>query len=225
MPTCAPWLRTAVLLFFAAAAIASADDRAVVFPGGEQLTRFLDSLDVEHRWLAHTRVDWETGEATEPSDDPAHSTHCSVFVAAACQRLHVPILHPPDHPQKLLANAQYDWLREQGPRNGWRQVFDAADAQNLANRGQLVVAVFKNPQPDHPGHIAIVRPASKTSDQIVAEGPDITQAGGHNYRRTSVRQGFAAHSLAFERGQIAYFAHRVEEVQNPSPSPAASASP
>lgn len=70
-----------------------------------------------------------------------------------------------------------------------------------------MVAVFKHPDPGHPGHIAIVRPASKTADQIAAEGPDVIQAGGHNYRQISVRQSFKAHPLAFEQGQIAYFVH------------------
>ncbi len=224
MPARAFLLRTVTLLCLFVVATTYAEEKPFIFPGGEQLARFLDSMDVEHRWLAHSRVDWETGDATGPSDDPAHSTHCSAFVAAACQRLRVSILHPPDHPQKLLANAQYDWLKEQGPRNGWRPLDNAADAQTLANRGQLVVAVCKNPQPEHPGHIAIVRPALKTSDQLAAEGPDIIQAGGHNYRLTTVRHGFASHPMAFEKGQILYFAHRVDEVQNVSP-PAASATP
>ncbi len=215
-------LRTAVLLLFVATTAARADDRTTIFPGGAQLAQFLDALDVEHRWLAHTRVDWETGDATEPSDDPAHSTHCSAFVAAVCKRLDVPILHPPDHPQKLLANAQLDWLKGQGPENGWRQLDNAADAQNLANRGQLVVAAFKNPDEKRPGHIVIVRPAAKTADQIVAEGPDIIQAGAHNYRRTTVRQGFGSHPMAFETGQILYFAHRIVEVPKASPSPSPS---
>ena len=215
MRTRVPWLRIALLLLFAATT--HAEDRAVISPSGGQLGRFLDSLDVEHAWLAHTRVDWETGAAAGPSSDPAHSTHCSAFVAAACRRLDVPILHPPEHPQKLLANAQYDWLREQGPRNGWQPLDRANDAQTLANGGQLVVAVFKNPRPEHPGHIAIVRPALKTADQIAAEGPDIIQAGGQNYRRASARQGFAAHPTAFEQGQIAYFAHPVAEGKTAEP--------
>ena len=200
-------LLRAFLLLFAATVALRADDQTANSTGDERLAKFLDSMDVEHRWLAHSKVDWETGAAAGPSRDPAHSTHCSAFVAAACQRLGVPMLHPPDHPQTLLANAQFDWLKAQGPQNGWRQLNAASDAQAFANQGQLVVAVFKHPDPGHPGHIAIVRPASKTADQIAAEGPDVIQAGGHNYRQTSVRQGFKTHLLAFEQGQIAYFVH------------------
>lgn len=214
-----------VILCLVTATAARADDRTVISPGGERLARFLDAMDVEHLWLAHSRVDWETGEVTKPSDDPAHSTHCSAFVAAACQRLKVPILHPPEHPQKLLSNAQYDWLKGQGPAQGWQPLDSTSEAQTLANRGRLVVAAFKNPQPEHPGHIVIVRPSPKTTDQIAAEGPDIIQAGGHNYRRTSVRQGFVSHPMAFEKRRIAYFAHRIEEIQDAPSSPAATATP
>ena len=216
MRTRALVLGLAVCLSFGVATL-RADDRTANSPGGVQLATFLDSLDVEHRWLAHQRVDWETGATAGPSDHPAHATHCSLFVAAACQRLGVPMLHPPDHPQKNLANAQSDWLAGQGPRNDWREIGGAAEAQALANDGQLVVAVFKNPQPEISGHIAIVRPSSKTADQLAAEGPDIIQAGGHNYRQTNLRNGFRAHPGAFEKGQIAYFVHPLAATKNVPP--------
>ncbi len=179
---------------------------APVTPAGEELAAALDAMDVEHRWLAHQHVHWRTGEYK--SDSMRASTHCSVFVAAACTRLDVPILSPPAHAQKLLANAQADWLAgADGVRNGWQRLAGANEAQDAANGGALVVAVYKNPQSDRSGHIAIVRPAQKSAALLAAEGPDIIQAGGHNFQRASVRRGFANHSGAFESGQILYYRH------------------
>ncbi len=194
-----------MLLVLAMAAVHAAEP--VISGQGEKLARHLDSMDVEHLWLAHQRVDWATGKPVGPSADPEHSTHCSAFVAAACGRLGVPILHPPEHPQKLLSNAQHDWLKEKGANNGWKQLADGFQAQEAANSGSLVVAVFKNPSAEHPGHIAIVRPSLKSAAQLEEDGPDIIQAGGHNYRQTSVRHGFANHPRAFQDAQILYFLH------------------
>jgi hypothetical protein len=50
----------------------------------------------------------------------------------------------------------------------------------LGHRGLLVVASYHNHHDDRPGHIAIVRPGSKTAEQIAAEGPDVIQAGSVN---------------------------------------------
>ena len=52
-----------------------------------------------------------------------------------------------------------------------------------------------------------MRPAQKSAAQLAAEGPDIIQAGGHNFQRTSMRRGFANHPGAFESGQILYYSH------------------
>ena len=114
----------------------------------------------------------------------------------------------------LLANAQYDWLPEKGREAGWRPVPDGAAAQDLANRGEVVVAVYKNHDPKKSGPIAIVRPATKTSEQIAAEGPEVIQAGGHNYNRTSLKRGFANHPGAFVQREIRFYAHAVPEPGN-----------
>ncbi|MBV9127562.1 MAG: hypothetical protein JO117_05690, partial [Verrucomicrobia bacterium] len=183
-------------------ALSHANAAVPISPTAMKVAQVLDSMDVEHRWLAHQRVHWRTGEPRETSASPQQqsadneddqpqriSTHCSAFVAAACERLGVYILRPPEHVQKLLANAQAEWLPGQGATAGWQPLADAEAAQDSANRGLLVVASYENRLATRPGHIAIVRPVDKTSAQLAAEGPDIIQAGGHNYARTSVRQG------------------------------------
>ena len=136
-------------------------------------------------------------------------THCSAFVAAAAKKLDVYILRPPDHGQILLANAQYDWLESAGARQGWRSLPDGEQAQLSANRGDLVVATYRNHRDNKPGHIAIVRPSDKPLRAIMQEGPQITQAGGTNYTSTSVKNGFAGHPAAWAHQEVHYYAHAV----------------
>jgi hypothetical protein len=172
---------------------------------GRRLSEVLDRMGVEHRWRPGEPVDWRTGEP-DPGAIPL-SGHCSAFVAAVCARFGVYILCPPEHSERLLANAQCDWLRDEGHERGWRPIADGATAQVAANRGELVVACWKNPEEDDAGHIAVVRPAAKDASRLAREGPDIVQAGAHNYARTSVRHGFRLHPSAWRRGEIRYYAH------------------
>ena len=87
----------------------------------------------------------------------------------------------------------------------------AYQAQHEANLGYMVVAVYKEQNPKRPGHIAIVRPSTKSAPQIAAEGPQVTQAGGHNARSTSLAHGFANHPDAWGKQKVRYFAHKVGE--------------
>ena len=75
------------------------------------------------------------------------------------------MLRPPQHSQELLANAQMRWLRDHGAEYGWRMLPSDVEAQEAANRGELVLEAFENPDPHRPGHIAIVRPSEKTRDR------------------------------------------------------------
>ena len=182
-----------------------------ISPAGRWLTERLDAMDVEHLWLPGTSVNWQTGKplGKAPSGKGNH-THCSAFAAEACRRLGIYLLHPPEHSTVLLANAQYDWLFQSGKEQGWIRVPDGLQAQHLANQGSLVVAVFKESDPKRPGHIAIIRPSTKSREQIDAEGPQVTQAGGHNTRSTSLKHGFGNHPDAWRKQLVRYFAHEVE---------------
>lgn len=172
------------------------------------LNEVLDGMHVQEHWIAGAIVDWRTGEPTGKAvtDDGRH-THCSQFAAAACEKLGVYLLHPPEHGSALLANAQFDWLPEKGRAKGWTPVADGVAAQNLANQGQIVVAVYKNADPKKSGHIAIIRPGAKTPEEISKAGPDVIQAGGHNYEHATLKQGFANHPDGFAKGLIRFYAH------------------
>ncbi|MEI8375780.1 MAG: hypothetical protein WCJ35_23405 [Planctomycetota bacterium] len=184
-----------------------------ISPAGRSLAQKLDAMDVEHLWLAKETVSWKTGKPLAKQTG-ASGTHCSAFVAAACMRLGVYILRPPEHATTLLANAQYDWLyqsgKEHGKQYGWTWLRDGQRAQYFANQGNLVVAVYKERDPRHPGHIAIVRPSTKSDELIDAEGPQIIQAGVHNARNMSLKQGFIHHPDAWGKKEVRYYAHKVE---------------
>ena len=196
-----------VLVVFAGAA-RPAD---TVTPQAQAVSKVLDAMGVESKWIAGEHVYWETGVPTGvPETSPGKHTHCSAFVAAAAKNLGVYILRPPEHGQKLLANAQNEWLAEEGAARGWVRLANAGEAQAAANRGLLVVASYHNHHDDRPGHIAIVRPGSKTAEQMAAEGPDVIQAGSVNKTSISIRDGFAGHPAAWRDHEIVYYAHEVK---------------
>ena len=174
----------------------------------------IDALDVEHKWPAGTRIDWETGLPNgKPVTGTGKNTHCSAFVAVAARALGIYILRPPEHGTKLLANAQVDWLLTEGAAQGWVQLLDMGQAQEKANQGYLVVASYRNHNPEKPGHIVIIRPGNKDAATLAAEGPDETQAGLLNYRSTTLVNGFAGHRRAWSDHEILFFAHEVDETK------------
>jgi hypothetical protein len=187
---------------------------AEISPPARQLAALIDSMEVEQHWPAGVHVDWETGVPDgKPEGALGKHTHCSAFVASVAKRLGIYILRPPEHGQILLANAQYDWLANEGPGRGWQRLSDDADAQDYANRGYLVVATYRNHHDEKPGHIAIVRPDEKPLSDLRTEGPQITQAGATNYRSTTLKQGFADHPAAWDQHEVRYYAHAVERAR------------
>jgi hypothetical protein len=181
----------------------------LITPAGQRLAATLDSMHVESLWLPDRHINWETGEPDRGAayEGPGNHTHCSAFAAAAAKRLNVYLLRPPEHGQELLSNAQVKWLPSpEGRKAGWRPVRDQREAQHLANQGQLLLALFENPDPHKPGHVAIVRPSEKPARALEENGPEIIMAGQHNHQRTNVRIGFSNHLGAWPSG-VRYFAH------------------
>jgi len=178
---------------------------------GEQLVALLDGMDVENHWPAHEHVNWETGDPDRGGEyEGVGHTHCSAFAAAAAKKLGVYLLRPPEHGQKLLANAQAEWLAGAGGReHGWSPVNGQREAQTMANYGSLVLAVFPNPDASKPGHVAVVRPSEKSMRLLLKYGPQITQVGTHNHTSTVVRIGFSNHPGAFPDG-VRYYVHAVK---------------
>jgi len=165
---------------------------------GIKLRQFYLNQNVENLWLAGQHINWQTGEPDNPNATKGIKTHCSSFVASVCKQKGIYILRPPEHKTGLLANAQYDWLfTNDAYKLGWRQIKDNIyeKAQVLANTGNIVIAVCKNPDPKKPGHIALVMPFEKQIDDLKNEGPTLIQAGQTNKNYISLKDGFKHHIL------------------------------
>jgi len=161
---------------------------------GNTLKQFYLNEHLESLWLAGQHVNWETGESDNPNATKGNKTHCSAFAASVCKQKGVYIIHPPS--KTSLANALYDWLSSSEAYNkGWKQIITNVfeTAQQYANAGKIVVAVYKNPDASKPGHIALIMPAEKTTDDLNKEGPAIIQAGRINSSSISLKQGFERH--------------------------------
>lgn len=198
-----------------------ASDSLTVSAAGQWLAKSLDRMDVEHHWLrGDAHVAWRSGIPLLPKHGKqltplnANETHCSAFAAAAAENLGIYLLHPPEHSHVLLANAQHDWLASDAGRNaGWTPIDSPLAAQQAANQGELVVAVFKNPDARNPGHIAVVRPSEKRVVSVEAEGPQVVQAGVKNYGSVDLKTGFRRHPGAWTVGGkhgVKFYAHRVD---------------
>jgi len=193
-----------------AASVFAGPATETVAPKGQQLAARLDAMDVDSKWIAGQHVDWRSGLPDgRPVSESGRHTHCSAFVAAAAEQLGVHILRPPEHGQTLLANAQFEWLGEEGAAEGWRPLPDGDAAQAAANAGQLVVAAYESHYADKPGHIAIVRPAARSAAEIASEGPLVIQAGTVNSDAISLRAGFAGHPAAWGHQEVRYYAHKI----------------
>jgi hypothetical protein len=200
----------ALLLAILLAAGSASADPLTPSAKGRWLAQKLDSLQVETKWIAGEHVNWRSGLPDgRPETSPGRHTHCSAFVAAAAERLGAYILRPPQHSQVLLANAQFEWLDEAGAGEGWRALADDAAAQSAANAGELVVAAYESRRSDKPGHIAIVRPATRSAAELAAEGPLVVQAGTTNSSAIPLREGFAGHPAAWRDHEVAYYAHEI----------------
>src|SRR5436309_3327379 len=145
----------AFVLAVSASGLAAAD---TISGRAKWLARQLDAMGVESKWIAGAHIDWRSGQPDgRPETSPGRHTHCSAFVAAAAEKLGVHILRPPEHSQVLLANAQFEWLAEEGAAEGWRALPSAEAAQAAANRGELVVAAYLSLRSIKAGHMAVVR--------------------------------------------------------------------
>ena len=184
-----------------------------VTPAAQKVLAVLDQADVEHLWLNHRHVNWVTGKPDRPDNysGPGDHTHCSAFAAAIGARLGVYMLRPPQHSQILLASAQTRWFdSSEGRKSGWVRVSDVLRAQQLANRGMLVVISYENPDRHRPGHIVIVRPSLISPEALRTDGPYITQAGTRNMTAGKASVAFSGHPGAWPDG-VKLFAHAIPE--------------
>jgi hypothetical protein len=180
-------IATAAAVLLGAVQAASAGDAS-------RVNRLLDSLDVEHHWPAYVRVDADSGDPMPRGSalGVGRHPHCATFVHAVARRVGV------DMGLTQTANDVIHWLR--GQPGGWRRLAGPVEAQALANRGEFVVGAREMPPW---GHIAVVRASSRLAADVLANGPEITQVGNHNYTDTTASVGFGRANL----GAVEYYAH------------------
>jgi hypothetical protein len=204
-------VRLLVLAALSIASVAATAHAQTISPRGQQLIKVIDSMDVDHLWIAKEYVHWKSGKPIDkPVNDEKPHTHCSAFAAAVADRLKIYLLHPPEHGATDLANAQCDWLPGPGAAQGWQPIPTPEDAQAMANAGTLVVAMYKEDDPKRHGHAAVIRPAEKSRGQIETEGPQVAQAGMENYSNAPLAQGFHHHPGAWDGRKVRFYAHAVD---------------
>jgi hypothetical protein len=78
-------------------------------------------------------------------------------------------------------------------------------AQQRANRGYVVLAICRNPDPRAPGHVALVLPAELSMDKLVETGPALIMAGTHNHNRITLRAGFKSHLEGWPENSVRFY--------------------
>jgi hypothetical protein len=196
-----------LLLFYSTLLVAQ--QTYVLDEFGEKLKQFYQSLNVETHWVAGQHINWETGDPDDRDDTRNLKNHCAAFVAGACQKLKIVILRPPEHAQDLLSNAQFDWLStSQARAQAWKHILGDnryAQAQDLADKGFVVVAVIQNSDARKPGQIAFVNPAVITDKDLADNGPQIIMAGVKNYSNISLKAAFKGFYSKWPESQVEFY--------------------
>lgn len=178
---------------------------------GMKLRQIYLDMHVETLWQNGVHVDWRTGEPDNPDATTENATHCSAFVAAACAQMDIYILRPPAHAQELLANAQFRWLHTPAAqKQGWRKVSGTnvlEKAQKAANKGYMVLAAYKNPNPQRAGHIVCIMPSRISIDSIAVWGPKVIQSSRVNSSNVSFRIAFKRVLNGWPATNVQFFYH------------------
>lgn len=197
-----------ILFFLFSLSHCFSQDVLQIDSSGKKLKDYYLSLNVENLWIAGHHVNWETGEPDKPESREGIKTHCSAFVASACERVGIYILRPPEHGQVLLSNAQYDWLYgKQATKEGWGEIKENrySTAQQYANDGYIVIAAIKNKDDSKPGHIALIMPYEIDVKTLADNGPELIQAGTENSNSISLKEGFKHHLKKWPEDDIVFF--------------------
>ncbi|WP_343518715.1 SH3 domain-containing protein [Sphingomonas sp.] len=90
--------------------------------------------------------------------------------------------------REMNANAIHNWLRDYGPRFGWKRTFSLTDLQDCANRGGIATICARRKDLARSGHIVIVAPETASLKARRDAGgrvimPVQSQAGSVNFAR------------------------------------------
>ena len=122
------------------------------------------------------------------------NTYCNIFAWDVSRAMGAELPHWVDssgniavpfapNANEININGGVNWINDHGvPQLGWQRS-NPQQAQDAANNGKTAVVMWKNTGSGH-GHIAVVRPGSMNG------GPEIAQAGRHNFNDGHVVNGF-----------------------------------
>ena len=134
------------------------------------------------------------------------NTYCNIFAWDVSRAMGAEIAHWVDpsgniaapfapHANEININGGVNWMNDHGVNQfGWKHS-TPQQAQDAANQGKLAVVMWKNTGSGH-GHIAVIRPGSVNNG-----GPEIAQAGRHNFNDGHVVNGFG------QLSPLQYFSH------------------
>jgi hypothetical protein len=162
---------------------------------------------------------------------PGDVTYCNVYAADVCYLAGVylprcwwkdaalmqiaqgpvPAVVYDETVRELRADDLYAWLKDWGPRYGWRRVFDASALQAAANAGGIGLIIADNQVSGAPGHISVVVPeelprkrARRDADGNVTL-PLQSQAGRRNFRASVIGRAWWLDETF--GGEFAFFVH------------------
>jgi len=150
------------------------------------------SRDLLERVIRQFRV--ATNPRYRQNQQGRGETYCNIFVWDVTRALGCEVPHwvdaggqpvAPGQGRELDANGVCRWLRDHGPRHGWKPVSDWL-ALLEANAGRPALAVWENP--GGIGHVAVVRPGTRDA----ARGVPIAQAGAINFDDGYLKDGFGS---------------------------------
>ncbi len=128
---------------------------------------------------------------TDEKGRKKRKTFCNIFVWDVTRAMVGPDEEIPHwvNNEEVKVNYLVGWLRKEGKARGWQRL-DARGAQEKANGGHPTIAIWKNPDEEHSGHVAIVRPGSVGGDRWDDRGAALAQAGSLVVDATHLATGF-----------------------------------
>jgi hypothetical protein len=121
----------------------------------------------------------ERYRARDLTGDGVKETLCNFYVCDVTRALGCPI------PQQRANEIDF-WLERYGEAHGWWRVGEGL-AATLSGIGAPVVASWRNPKRESPGHVAVLVPPPRN-----AQGLWICQAGKENLEFELLAKGFGA---------------------------------
>lgn len=183
--------------------------------GGQSLAVLFNQTNVEFLWKNKNAINWFNGQSIHDlSGELPKLNHSGAYIASVLRKLGIYILQPPQASQTLLENNQHDWLLEIGIIDYnytylGNNLNSRINAQKEANKGNIVIASYKNINEELPGNIAFVIPFLTDTTEITLNGCRVIQASFINYNSVFLKEAFSLFPNAFDNFLIDFFSYSI----------------